>query len=123
MLVPGFPGEGEAPETLLRLPGVDEVDAWPVEAKGMFLVKFEPKFSRWQNMRERLPRLPERIDPDRHLPMMVERVRQEMRLELGAQVDSLSRPAGIDDLLAESRELMISLSPLLAVHRIDYRID
>lgn len=115
MLVPGFePADPDDPQDeLLLLPSLTQIDSGPIDPDRMFTVRLQPEFSRWRRMREVLPDQPAIVDPEVHLPMLVEVVRQQMREEIGPDVDSLSRPAGIGQVVAEQRSDIVAWIPLL----------
>jgi hypothetical protein len=118
MLVPGF---GESLPTLpasedpfLRLPTLAAVDTAPIEARNMFTVRLEPQFGQWEKMRRLLPGQPRLVDPEVHLPILVEVVRYQMRAEIGPEVDRLTPPIGAGNLVALRRSDIVRNIPGVA---------
>lgn len=121
MLVPGYARDGSRAERredpMLQLPTLETVDASPLTPDGLFWVRFDPQFSQWDEIRALLPGHPDWLDPDIHLPVLVDVVRQGMREEIGPNVDSLSPPTDIATILARQQEDRVGWSPQPAGER------
>jgi hypothetical protein len=98
MLIPDFVvSAGAAPVEpgRFRLPRVEDVEAPGMGFGGFMSMELEPRMFLYRRLRAMLPGEPDRIVPERDIPLLLVEVRRQMEEELGPDMDLVEeRPPG-----------------------------